>query len=184
MSTLQDAVNAYQANDYAAARAICAEHGRQPHARFMLGLMDLDGEGGPVDPVAAAGHFKVAADAGHAAALLFLGRMVAAGTGGLSRDPAAAALLFFKAWQADIDEAEPEIIRVRAGLEEAAEAGNADAQNTLALILCFGHDEPAAAAEWFARAAAQGHPEATRMLGYLHAAEGDHPQDSPGERGV
>jgi TPR repeat protein len=52
-------------------------------------------------------------------------------------------------------------------LEHAAEGGSAEAQNSLGLILCFGHDEPHAAAEWFALAGDQDHPEALRSLGYL-----------------
>jgi TPR repeat protein len=117
------------------------------------------------------------ARAGDTAAMHQLGRWHAEGNAGCSRDPGLAAYWFFQAWQAGLDAAEQEIIPVRADLEAAAEAGSAEAQNALALLLCFGHDEPAAAAEWFELAARQNHPEALRTLGYLLEAGRGVPQD-------
>jgi len=107
------------------------------------------------------------ARSGDAAAMLQLGRWHLAGESGCSRDPGWAAYWFFQAWQSGWDDAEQDIIGVREELERAAEGGSAEAQNALGLILCFGHDEPRAAAEWFARAGDQNHPEALRSLGYL-----------------
>lgn len=137
MATVQDAVRALEANDFAAARA----------------------------------HAARAARAGDPHAMQLLGRWHAAGAAGCEPDPGLAAYWFFQAWQVGLDEAEQDIIRAREALGAAAEAGSASAQNALGLIVMFGHDDPAAAAEWFGAAAAQGHPEALRMLGYL-AAEG------------
>ncbi|MDB5308928.1 MAG: hypothetical protein JWO38_3130 [Gemmataceae bacterium] len=240
MATIQDAVQAYEANDFTAARAICEHLGPgNKHARFLLGVMESNGEGGRADPVVAAWHYRAAAEGGHpgarynlaalfaqgrgvpqdfAAAMhwyslaaeagdadaLFqigtmyasgegvpidlaeagdwwekgvaggqpqamqsLGRLYARGHGGRPHDPGLAAYWFFKAWQGGQDDAEQDIIRVRADLEAAAAAGSADAQNALGLLLCFGHDDPATAAGWLDRAAAQDHPEALRMLGCL-----------------
>lgn len=133
MPTLQDALRAFESNDYAAARAACAQ----------------------------------AARAGDPRAMLLLGRWHVGGAAGCEPDPGLAAYWFFQAWQAGLDDAEQDIIRVRGDLEAAVEAGSAAAQNALGLIVMFGHDDPGAAAEWFERAAAQDHPEALRMLGYL-----------------
>jgi TPR repeat protein len=108
-----------------------------------------------------------AARSGDPAAMQQLGRWHAAGECGCQRDPGLAAHWFFQAWQAGLDDVETDIIRVRADLEAAAAAGSAEAQNALGLLLCFGHDDPAAAASWFERAAAQNHPEALRTLGNL-----------------
>src|SRR5437764_535224 len=107
------------------------------------------------------------ARSGNAAAMQLLGRWHAIGAGDCQHDPGLAAYWFFQAWQSGLDEAEHDIIHVRADLEAAAESGSAEAQNALGLLLCFGHDDPAGAAEWFERAAAQEHPEALRTLGFL-----------------
>lgn len=107
------------------------------------------------------------ARSGDSVAMQQLGRWHAAGEAGCTLDPGLAAYWFFQAWQSGNDSAEQDIIHVRESLERAAEEGSAEAQNALGLILCFGHDEPRAAAEWFARAGDQDHPEALRSLGYL-----------------
>ena len=125
MPTIEDALAAYQAEDFTTARAICTE----------------------------------LADHGHPGAMQLLGRLCA-------DDPGQAAHWFFQAWQNGLN-TEQDIVRVRADLEAAAEGGSAVAQNALGLILTFGEDDPAAAAPWFEKAAAQDHPEAMRSLGYL-----------------
>ena len=99
-----------------------------------------------------------------------LGRWHAAGEGGCTLDPGLAAYWFFQAWQSGLDESESDIVRIREPLEQAAAGGSAEAQNALGLLLCFGHDEPKAAAEWFARAGDQNHAEALRSLAYLFEA--------------
>jgi len=117
------------------------------------------------------------ARSGDTAAMQQLGRWHAAGEAGCTRDPGLAAYWFFQAWQAGLDTAEHAIISVRADLEAAAAAGSPEAQNALGLLICFGHDEPAAAAEWFELAAEQNHAEALRTLGYLWEGGRGVPQD-------
>ena len=117
------------------------------------------------------------ARAGDCAAMQQLGRWHAAGVIGCTRDPGLAAYWFFQAWQRGFDAAEQDIILVRADLEVAAESGSAEAQNALGLLLCFGHDEPAAAADWFETAATQNHPEALRSLGSMSESGRGVPQD-------
>lgn len=107
------------------------------------------------------------ANAGEPVAMYLLGRLAADHDSDRPRDPARAAHWFFKAWQGGVD-AETDLIKVRAELEAAVLDGSAVAQNTLALILMFGEDDPAGALPWFEKAAEQDHPEALRMLGYLH----------------
>ncbi len=131
------------------------------------------------DFVPARTHCAQLARGGDARAMQLLGRWHATGDAGCARDPGLAAYWYFQAWQSGLDEAETDIIRIRADLEAAAESGSAEAQNALGLLLCFGHDEPAAAAEWFERAASQNHPEALRSLGYLYeGGKGLPPDDS------
>jgi TPR repeat protein len=127
-----------------------------------------------VETAQAAGDFATArarcaalARGGDPLAMQRLGQWHASGDAGVTRDPGLAAYWFFQAWQAGLNAAETDIIRVRADLEAAAADGSADAQNALGLLLCFGHDEPAAAAEWFQLAAEQDHPESLRSLGFL-----------------
>src|SRR5438034_10159069 len=118
MPTIEDAVAALAAKNFAAAWALLAELARSGDIRAMQ----------------------------------LLGLLHAAGEGGRPADPGLAAFWFFQAWQAGLDEAEQDIVRIRPDLEAAAENGSADAQNALGLILCFGHDDPATAAAWFERA--------------------------------
>jgi TPR repeat protein len=213
MPTIHDALAAWQAKDFATARAVCTELGPDDrHARFLLGLMESFGDGGVENPAAAAEHYRAAAEAGHAgaqynlAALYALGRgvprepaealkwyrrsaeggdadamfqlgMMYASGEGCDREPGEAAFWFFKAWQGERNDAEREIVRIRADLEAAAVAGSAMAQTALGLILCFGQDDPTAAAEWFEKAAAQGQPESLRTLGYLVEGGKGVPQD-------
>jgi TPR repeat protein len=114
---------------------------------------------------------------GDPAAMQQLGRWHAAGEAGCSLDPGLAAYWFFQAWQSGLDDVEPDIVRIREPLEAAAEAGSAEAQNALGLLLCFGHDEPRAAAEWFARAGDQNHAEALRSLAWLFESGRGLPKD-------
>lgn len=107
------------------------------------------------------------AQAGEPVAMYLLGRLAADHDSDQPRDPAVAATWFFKAWQGGVD-AEQDIVRIRAELEAAVQAGSPVAQNALGLILMFGEDDPATARPWFEDAAAQNHPEALRMLGYIH----------------
>ena len=114
---------------------------------------------------------------GDPAAMQQLGRWHAAGEAGCSLDPGLAAYWFFQAWQSGKDDAESDIIRIREPLEDAAAAGSAEAQNALGLLLCFGHDEPRVAADWFARAGDQDHPEALRSLAWLFESGRGIPKD-------
>lgn len=109
------------------------------------------------------------AKAGDATAMRLLGHLHLDGTP-TADDVGLAAYWFFQAWQAGLDEAERDIVRVREQLEHAAtDGGSAEARVALGLIVMFGHDAPAAAANFFRAAAEQGHPEALRMLALQHA---------------
>lgn len=106
------------------------------------------------------------AKAGDPTAMRLLGELHLDGTP-TADDVGLAAYWFFQAWQAGLDEAERDIVRVREQLEHAATEGNsAEARVALGLILMFGHDEPDAAGEFFAAAAAEGHPEGLRMRAF------------------
>lgn len=149
-----------------------AAEGGNADAMLQVGVMHATAEGVPPNLAEAARWWKAAAELGNPESMRLLGRLHANGQGGCPRDAGLAAYWFFKAWQGGLDDAEQDIIRVRADLEAAAEAGSAEAQNALGLLLRFGHDDPVAAMEWFERAAAQDHPEALRMLGYLQTEGG------------
>ncbi|MBX9585174.1 MAG: sel1 repeat family protein, partial [Gemmataceae bacterium] len=148
-----------------------------PDGLYQLGVMHEHGQGVPADLDAAAALWERAAAAGQPRAMLALGRLYADGGPGRSVDPGLAAYWFFQAWQAGEDEAEHDIIRVREALEAAADGGSASAQLALGLLLCFGHDDPAAAAPWFDLAAGQDHPEGVRMLAYLYETGKGVPRD-------
>ncbi|MBX9625455.1 MAG: sel1 repeat family protein [Gemmataceae bacterium] len=157
--------------------ARAAEAGN-PDGLYQLGVMHQHGQGVPADLDAAAAHWERAASAGQPRAMTALGRLYADGGPGRSVDPGLAAYWFFQAWQAGEDEAEHDIIHVRDALEAAADGGSASAQLALGLVLCFGHDDPAAAAPWFDLAAAQDHPEGVRMLAYLYETGKGVPPDA------
>lgn len=109
------------------------------------------------DPVRAAGWFRRAAEAGHAAAQGNLGVMHATGAG-VPADQAQAAQWY----------------------RRAAEQGHAVSQTNLAAKLLRGNGVPqdAGAAEgWLRRAAEQGHAPAQRMLGLLLAQGEVRPRD-------
>jgi hypothetical protein len=92
---------------------------------------------------------------------------------------------FFQAWQAGLDEAERDIVRIREPLETAAGDGaSAEARATLGLILTFGHDAPEAAVPFFRAAADQGHPEAERMLALLLTEGRGVPRDEAAARAL
>lgn len=251
MATIQDALAAYHAKDFFAARRQCADLAADgdPDARYLLGVMTSFGEGGPVNPAEAATYYFLAADAGHPAArhslaalyakgrgvrqdfgeamrwytlaaqsgdvdaLYMLGVMHAKGEGvvpnpaearawweraaafghphamhalgrllsddrsGVGYDPGTAAYWFFKAWQRGEKTASKDLDQIRADLELAAGGGYAVAQNALGMVLMFAEDHPAGAAEWFERAAEQGHPESLRMLAYLCSTGRGVPRD-------
>ncbi len=160
MATMQNAILAYEANEFAAARRACAElvaSGRV-EAAFLLGLMDNYGEGGPVDPAAAARYFRIAADAGHPGALFNLAALHAQGRG-VPLDFAEARRLYLL----------------------AAEAGSADALFQIGILHANGEGVPADLAEagrWWDKAAAAGQPQAMQHLGRLYAhGHGGRPKD-------
>jgi TPR repeat protein len=122
------------------------------------------------------------AKAGDPAAMRLLGHLHLDGGQPTGDDVGLAAYWFFQAWQAGLDEAERDIVRVREPLERAATDGSAEAQVALGLILMFGHDAPEAAAEFFRVAAGQDHPEALRMMAFLHFEGRGLPRDPAAAR--
>lgn len=124
------------------------------------------------------------AKGGDARAMRLLGHLHLDGTP-TADDVGLAAYWFFQAWQAGLDEAERDIVRVRAELEHAAGAGDsAEARVALGLILMFGHDAPEAAADLFRAAADRDHPEALRMLAFMHAEGRGLPHDPAATRAL
>jgi len=122
------------------------------------------------------------AKAGDPTAMRLLGHLHLDGTP-TADDVGLAAYWFFQAWQAGLDDAERDIVRVREQLEHAATDGNsAEARVALGLILMFGHDAPDAAADFFRAAAEQGHPEALRMRAFQHAEGRGLPPDPAAAR--
>ena len=159
MPTIHDAVRAWQANDFVAARALCAALAdTDPHARYMLGSMASFGQGGPADPSAAAAEYRAAADAGHAVAAYCLGALYAQGRG-----------------------VPPDLAEARRWYETAAAAGEPAALFRLGTMHATGEGveaDLAAARRWWERAAAAGHPGAMQALGRLYVAgEGGYPRD-------
>lgn len=88
-AALRQGVAAAERGDYATARKVLAPIAAHPHAAFVLGMMALRGQGGPVDHVAAAGHFSTGAAQGHPGALFNLGYLHDRGWG-VPRDGALA----------------------------------------------------------------------------------------------
>jgi TPR repeat protein len=122
------------------------------------------------------------AKAGDPTAMRLLGELHLDGSPGAD-DVGLAAYWFFQAWQAGLDEAERDIVRVRGALEHAAiDAESAEARVALGLIIMFGHDAPDAAVPFFQGAAEQGHPEALRMLAFQHAEGRGLPRDPAAAR--
>lgn len=125
------------------------------------------------------------AKAGDPTAMRLLGHLHLDGGRPTGDDVGLAAYWFFQAWQAGLDEAERDIVRVRDQLEHAAtEGGSAEAQVALGLIVMFGHDAPEAAAGFFRAAADQDHPEALRMLAFMHAEGRGLPRDPAAARAL
>jgi len=149
--TTQDALDAYKDKDYATARRICAELADgDAHARYLLGMMISFGEGGPEDPATAAGHYRLAADAGHAVAAFGLGALYALGRG-----------------------VEKDFVQAMSWYQRAAELGDVDALAKIGLMHANGEGVPkdlAQARQWWQRAADRGQAEAMRCLGQLTAA--------------
>jgi hypothetical protein len=117
-------------------------------ALFMLAAMHDVGSGGvQKNPVEAARLFQRAADAGHVAAQVQLGRKYQTGAG-VPQDPARALALF----------------------TAAAQSGSVEAQFQLALASLDGlgvAKDPATAQRWLAAAAKGGHQEAQLILGIM-----------------
>ncbi|HEX4611374.1 MAG TPA: tetratricopeptide repeat protein [Urbifossiella sp.] len=125
------------------------------------------------------------AKAGDPRAMRLLGHLHLDGGNPSADDVGLAGYWFFQAWQAGLDEAERDIIRVREPLEKAAtEGGSAEARVALGLMLMFGHDAPEAAADFFRAAADQGHPEALRMLAFQLAEGRGVPRDHAAARAL
>jgi uncharacterized protein len=151
MKDLDLAIQAYQAKDYATARALCsrlAEQG-QPHARYLLGVMHSFGEGGPSDPAEAARHYRVAAENGHVVAAYSLAALYALGRG-VQQDPAEAMRWY----------------------RQAAEGGDADALFKVGVMHANGEGvtkDLREAVKWWRQAADKG--QATAMLFLGHALQ-------------
>jgi TPR repeat protein len=117
-----------------------------------LAHMYLDGEGGPADVTEALRLFRASAAQGHPAGLMGLGYLYEAGVG-VPADPEEALRWYTR----------------------AAEAGMVDAQLHLAYT-ALRRDEPEErreAADWFARAAMQGNPQAMNDYAWLLATSPD-----------
>lgn len=142
-----DAVNAYNAGDYAtAAREFrpFAENG-QAQAQYILGWIYQNGEGVPQDYAESAKWYELAAEADNADAQYALGSYYMAGAG-VPRDDGKAALWFRK----------------------AADKGKAGAQYLLGYLLSRGEGVPRDEAEgvrWYFKAAEQGYAEAQYAVG-------------------
>jgi len=119
-----------------------------PQAEFNLGLVYLQGDGTPKDPVKAATWLEKSALQGYAEAQFRLGRMYARGEG-VPADPAKAL-----GW-----------------IERAAGQGHAEAQFHLAGMYARGEGipaDPAKAVEWMEKAAIQGHAKAQGFVGWMY----------------
>ena len=150
MPTIQDAIGALQAQDYSTARDVCTTLAdTEPHARYLLASMISHGQGVPADPVSAATHYRLAADAGHPIARHCLGGLYAAGRG-VPQDHSQAAIWF----------------------RLAADDGFPDAMVRLGLAHTKGEGvpvDPIAAMTWWERAAARGSGPAMMLIGRAHA---------------
>lgn len=70
---LRQGVDAAQRGDYATARRVLGPLALHPHAAFILGIMEMNGYGGPVNHAEAARHFSYGAAHRHPGALFNLG---------------------------------------------------------------------------------------------------------------
>ncbi|PWR23247.1 tetratricopeptide repeat protein [Zavarzinia compransoris] len=134
------------ASAVAACRAAVAERPAEPRLVYQLARALSAPRGGTEAEAMAA--LKQAAEAGHPAAMLYLGRILKNGLG-LPLDEAAAL-----AW-----------------VRKAAEAGHARAMHDLGEMLLLGQGAPAdaaAAAGWFRRGAEAGDTEAMVLLGHAY----------------
>jgi TPR repeat protein len=151
MGELNEAITAYEAKDYAKARALCsrlAERG-ESHARYLLGLMHSQGQGGPPDTNEAFRLYRLAAEAGHTVAQYCVGALYAQGRG--------------------IPQDYQEALR---WYRKAAGGGDADALFKLGVMYANGQGTPknfAEARQWWVRAAEKGQAEAMLFLGHLYA---------------
>ncbi len=87
--TLRQGLEAAQRGDFAQARRVLNTIAGHPQAAFILGLMDMRGDGGPIDHAGAARHFSVAAAQGHPGAMFNMGYLSDRGWG-VQRDGATA----------------------------------------------------------------------------------------------
>ncbi len=154
MTDLDRAVAAYQENDFAQARLLATQAADtgESQAHYLLGVMHSFGNGGPPDPVTAAGHYRVAAESGHAAAAYCLAALYAQGRG-VAQD-FAEALRWYR---------------------RAADAGDVDALFKIGVMYASGEGMAANLAEaqrWWRQAARKEQPDALLFLGHL-AARGE-----------
>ncbi len=182
-----DAVNAYNAGDYATAAKEFrpfAENG-QAQAQYILGWIYQNGEGVPQDYAESAKWYELAAKADNVDAQYALGSYYMAGAG-VARDDAKAAEWFRKA--AERGKAGAQYLlgyllsrgegvtrddkEGAAWYRRAAEQGYAEAQYAVGLALGTGigvdRDEPESNA-WLRKAAEQGHVDASYLLGWNYA---------------
>lgn len=164
-------------------RAAAQGHGDSQH---MLGLLLLDrkGSGNRADPDAGMKWLSTAAGSGHGPAQLALGSAYLRGEV-VAADPVLAERWLSSAMEAGILEALRPLMAARKRLQapvdaslpelqEAAQAGDPDAQHALAARLLSGKDASLhrdAAKQWLRKSAGQGHARARYDLGLLLSKE-------------
>ena len=110
-AALARGIEAWRAGDYEAARRLLQPFADQPEVAYALGNMAMEGEGGPVDHAAAAGHYAAGAAGGHVGATANLG------------------FLFDRGWGVERDG-----VRAQTHYIVAALQGNVVAMNNLAYL--------------------------------------------------
>ena len=145
-------------------------------AVVQLGLMWAKGEGREVDYGQSLEWWLKAAEQDHAGALLYIGELYHKGNG-VKASSAEAAKWFVRCWQAGNSSGPAAIRAVLPGLEEAAEAGDVEAQCQMGVIYWRGKIDIEKAVGWLERASGSGHPEACRLLGFLLDNGDGVPQD-------
>lgn len=141
-------------------------------ARCHLGWAYQGGRGVPRDPAMAANWFRMAAEQGHPVAQVDLGFMFAQGRGVSPKNPGAAREWFRKALAGDLVQAAERgdvFAQTNLGRMYVAGAGCRELKGNVAWRNtadsgCVEKDEESAA-EWFRRAAEQGHADAQGRLG-------------------
>ncbi|WP_427157835.1 tetratricopeptide repeat protein [Aliinostoc sp. HNIBRCY26] len=140
-------------------------------AMFVMGTMYANGEGVTQDFEKAEKWWLKAAAQNHAIASFYIGHLYNNGDG-RERNPATAAYWYLKAWDAGHDLAEIYLANLLPSLEELARGGAAEAQAVLGAIHYTIYGNYLQAINWLQLATAQGHPEATRLLGYCYEQGG------------